>query len=222
MSSTNELGRGGLGRLAEHRVAVGAAAGVVGLAAAVAAGGSWSVVVLAAWDGIALSYLALVWPTVGSSDAPATARLAGAEEGSRTAAEAVVLGAGSASLIAVAFTLAEAGRDHGGTRTALILLAVASVALAWACIHTVYTLRYARLYFTQPVGGIGFPGDDPPQYLDFAYVAFTIGMTYQVSDTNITKTAIRRALTHHAVLAYVFGAVILAVAVSSVASLLGA
>jgi uncharacterized membrane protein len=220
--TTSEPGRGARARLTEHRVAVGAAAGVVGLAAAVAGGGSWSVVVLAGWDGIALSYLALVWPTVVSSDGPRTARLAGAEEGSRTAAEAVLLGAGSASLIAVAFTLAEAGRNHGDARMTLIFLAVASVALAWACIHTVYTLRYARLYFTQPVGGIAFPGDDQPQYLDFAYVAFTIGMTYQVSDTNITKAAIRRALTRHALLAYLFGAVILAVAVSSVASLLGA
>jgi uncharacterized membrane protein len=217
-SAQSRLGRL---RLAEHRVAVGVAAGVAGLAAAVAAGASWSTVVLGGWDGMGLSYLALVWPVVATSDPTATARLAGAEEGSRRSSEAVLLGAGTASLVAVAFTLAEAGRDHQTARAALIVVAIASVALSWACIHTVYTLRYARLYFTQPVGGIGFAGDDPPQYLDFAYVAFTIGMTYQVSDTDITKTTIRRATTLHALLAYLFGAVILAVAVSTVAALIG-
>jgi hypothetical protein len=66
----------------------------------------------------------------------------------------------------------------------------------------VYTLRYARLCFAQPVGGLGFPENDPPQYFDFAYVAFTIGMTYQVSDTDTSKTTIRRATIRHALLAY--------------------
>jgi uncharacterized membrane protein len=200
---------------------LGAAAAVAAFVAAVAIGASWSVVVLSAWDAAALTYLALVWPAIATKDAAATAGLAQNEEGSRRASEGVLLGAGVASLIAVAFTLAQAGREHHAARVALSLFAVGSVAASWACVHTVYTLRYARLYFTQPIGGIGFPEDDQPQYLDFAYVAFTIGMCFQVSDTDLSKKTTRRAAIHHALLSYLFGAVILALAVSSVAALLG-
>jgi uncharacterized membrane protein len=79
------------------------------------------------------------------------------------------------------------------------------VLLAWAAIHTVYTLRYAQLYYAAPVGGIDFHADDPPDYLDLAYVALTIGMAYQVSDTDLSQKRIRRAAIHHALLSYLFG-----------------
>jgi uncharacterized membrane protein len=206
---------------AERRAAIATVAAAVALAGAAAAGASWSVVALAAWDAAAVTYLALVWWAIAPQDDVATARLAQDEEGSPRASEAVLLGAAAASLVAIAFTLGEAGRADHGDRVALTLFAVASVAVSWACVHTVYTLRYARLYFSPPQGGLGFGGDDPPQYMDFAYVAFTIGMCFQVSDTDISKKALRRAAIHHALLSYLFGAVILAIAVSTVASLLG-
>jgi uncharacterized membrane protein len=206
---------------AARRAALGAVAALAGVVVAVAVGGSWSVDALAAWDAAAVAYLVLVWRAIGSQSDAATARLAQNEEGSPRASEAVLLGAAAASLIAVAFTLGEAGRAEHGDRVALTLFAVGSVALSWACVHTVYTLRYARLYFSPPQGGLGFAGADPPQYVDFAYVAFTIGMCFQVSDTDISKKALRRAAIHHALLSYLFGAVILAIAVSTVASLLG-
>src|SRR5262249_31567195 len=143
------------------------------------------------------------------------------EDTSRPASESIVLAAGGASLVAVVFTLAHAGHAHHGARVALTILALASVALGWTCVHTVYLLRYARLYYGVPVGGIKFGYDEPPPYVDFAYVALTIGMTYQVSDTELSTKPMRRTALHHALLSYVFGAVILAVAVSSVAALLG-
>jgi uncharacterized membrane protein len=205
---------------ADRRAAAAVACALVALAAVAGAGASWSIQALAAWDAAAVAYLALLWPVIATKDAAATATSAQNEEGSRRASEALLLGAGVASLIAVGFTLAAAGRQDHAARVALTVLAVASVALAWACVHTVYTLRYARVYFTQPVGGLGF-GADEPQYLDFAYVALTIGMCYQVSDTDISKRSMRRAAIHHALLSYLFGAVILAIAVSTVASLLG-
>jgi len=197
-----------------------AVAAAVGLGAAVAADASWSVAALVAWDAAAVTYLAAVWWIVAGRSPDETAEIAGEEDSSRPASEGIVLGAGAASLVAVAFTLAKAGHTHHDARVALTVLGVVSVALGWACVHTVYMLRYARLYFLPPVGGIGF-GAEPPQYLDFAYVAFTIGMTYQVSDTDLSERAVRRAAIHHALLSYVFGAVILAIAVSSVAALLG-
>jgi uncharacterized membrane protein len=88
-------------------------------------------------------------------------------------------------------------------------------------VHTVYMLRYARTYCTaEPPGGIEFDDQEPPTYVDFAYFAFTIGMTYQVSDTNITAKAIRRLTLSHALLSYLFGAVLLGLVINVVATLL--
>jgi hypothetical protein len=117
---------------------------------------------------------------------------------------AVLLGAGVASLLAVVFTLAKA-RDAGAPgRGLLTALAIASVALAWLSVHTVFLLRYARIYYTPPDGGIDF-GGEPPDSGDFAYLALTIGMTFQVSDTDLTAKRVRRVALHHALLSYLFG-----------------
>jgi uncharacterized membrane protein len=208
-------------RAVERRPIAASAAAVLALSAAVAAGASWSVAALAAWDAVALTYLALVWPTIGPLDATGTADVARNEEGSPRSSEALLLAAGTASLIAVGFVLARAARDHDLARLALTVLAAGSLTLAWACVHSVYTLRYARLYHTPPVGGLAFAEADPPNYRDFAYVAFTIGMCFQVSDTAISKKPLRRAAVHHALISYLFAAVTVATAVSVVAALLG-
>jgi uncharacterized membrane protein len=196
--------------------------GVVALVAAVAVGTPASAAVLLGWDGAALTFLALVWLAVAPMNAAATARSAVSEDASRTEGEAVLLGAGTASLVAVGLTLVEAGRSNGSTRALLIALAVASVVLAWASVHTIYALRYARLYYGESAGGIDFNGDDQPSYLDFAYVALTVGMTSQVSDTSLTTPAMRRTAIHHALLAYLFATVIVALTINIVASLLRA
>jgi uncharacterized membrane protein len=206
--------------LAAKRVVVGVLGGVPVAAIALAEGASWSVGALGATDVAALVFVAWVWVSVAGADSGATARLARAEDASRTAAEAVLLGAGAASLLAVGFTLAQASHAHAPGRGLLTALALASVALAWSAVHTVYALRYARLYYTPPDGGIDFKGERP-DYLDFAYLALTIGMTFQVSDTDLTSKRVRRQALRHALTSYVFGTVIVAITVSSVASLLG-
>ena len=129
-----------------------------------AAGGHHHVlVVLLGWDVAAVTFLALVWFAVAPMNAAATARSAASEDASRTEGEAVLLGAGTASLVAVGLTLIEAGRSTGAPRALLIALALASVVLAWASVHTIYALRYARLYYGEPAGGIDFNDDDPPE-----------------------------------------------------------
>ena len=76
------------------------------------------------------------------------------------------------------------------TEVALTTAAMLTVVLSWLVVHTVFILRYAHLYYgTAPVGGIDFPGGDPPSYHDFAYLGFTVGMTFQVSDTGISSPA---------------------------------
>ncbi len=206
--------------LAARRVMVGAAGGVAVAALALADDASWSVAALTASDFASLVFVIWVWVTVRSADAAATARKARSEDSSRAAAEWVLLGAGAGSLLAVAFTLAQAGDAAAPKRGLLTAFAIGSVALAWLSVHTVYLLRYARIYYSPPEGGIDFHGESP-DYVDFAYLALTIGMTFQTSDTDISAKRVRRTALKHALLSYLFGTVIVAITVNSVAGLLG-
>jgi uncharacterized membrane protein len=205
--------------LAARRGVVALISAVITAASAVGAGATWSVAALGAEDAAAAVFVIWVWASIAGADAAATARIARAEDASRGAAEAVLLGAGVASLLAVVLTLAQAGDAGAPQRGLLTALAIASVALAWLSVHTVFLLRYARIYYTPPDGGIDF--GEPPDYGDFAYLALTIGMTFQVSDTDLTAKRVRRVALHHALLSYLFGTVIVAITVSSVAGLLG-
>jgi uncharacterized membrane protein len=207
--------------LAAKRLLAGGLVGGVALAIAFAAGARWAVAVSIGWDLAALTIIGWVWASIARRDADATAEHSQVEDPSRATADAVLLAACVASLFAVAYTLVAAGPETGAEKGVLIALALATVALAWASVHTVYALRYASLYYTPPVGGMDFNADDRPDYGDFAYVALTIGMCFQVSDTDLQARPIRRTALRHALLAYLFGTVIVAVAINTVASLLG-
>jgi uncharacterized membrane protein len=212
-------GRGRDG-LAGRRLAAGAVAGIAAGIVAVVAGAEWQVAVSVAWCALALVILVLVWATIGPKDSAATAEHAQSEDFSRAAADLVLLGACVASLVAVAMTLVLAGHAHGGRKVVLVTLTILTVALAWGLVHTVFTVRYGDLYYAEPVGGIDFNEDDKPDYRDFAYLALTIGMTFQVSDTDLQAKPIRRNAIRHALLSYAFGAVIVAITINIVASLL--
>jgi uncharacterized membrane protein len=177
--------------------------------------------ILLGWDVAVVIYLVWVWSAVWRLDPGVTARLAKREDPSTAVAELVVLGAGTAVLVAVGFALLRAGQATGGMRAYLITLGLLSVVLSWTVVHTVYMLRYARAYYSEPAGGIEFNEPEPPTYTDFAYFSFTVGMTFQVADTNITSKAVRRITLHHALLSYVFGAVLLGLVINVVATLLG-
>jgi uncharacterized membrane protein len=206
--------------LAAARLLVGSVTGVVAAVVAGVAGAPWAAALSVGWCGLALVILVWIWATVGPKDAEATAALARSEDFSRATADLVLVGASVASLIAVGMTLVLAGQAHDGRKIALITLTILTVSLAWALVHTVYAVRYGDLYYGDPVGGIDFNEDDKPDYLDFAYLALTIGMTFQVSDTNLQTKAIRRAAIRHALLSYVFGTVIVAITINIVAGLL--
>jgi uncharacterized membrane protein len=96
---------------------------------------------------------------------------------------------------------------------------VAAIAASWLVVNSIFTLRYARLYYTEPRGGVDFDQDPDPTFRDFAYVAFTIGMTSQVSDTALRETEIRATALRHALTSFVFNTVIIAVTVNIVAGL---
>jgi uncharacterized membrane protein len=180
----------------------------------------WQAATLIGWDVGALLFISWIWWRVGGLDAEATKAHAKREDPSIRLTELIVLSSGVALLAAVGLALIRAGMATGAMKAYLIGLGVLSVALSWGLVHTVFSLRYARSYYSQPVGGIDFNEDDPPTYLDFAYLAMTIGMTFQVSDTNLTNKRIRRIALSHAMLSYLFGAVIVALVINVVSSLL--
>jgi uncharacterized membrane protein len=205
--------------LARRRVLASMGAGVVPLVVALIVGSSWSVAVLLGWVTATLTFLGWVWATIFVMDERATKELAVAEDDSRVAADSVILGASIASLVAIVFTLSEAAKTSGADGVLLALLAIGSIVLGWGAIQTTFTLTYARLFYGEPKGGIDFEDGDP-DYRDFAYMAFTVGMTYQVSDTTISQKRVRHVVIRHAFLSFLFGTTIIAVAINAVANLI--
>ena len=204
--------------LALRRLYVAGAVAIVAFVVAWLAGTPWSAGVLIGWSAATLVFLTWVWLMIGQLDAKKTAQFAVSEDDSRAAADATLIGASVASLIAVGLTLADASKASGVHALLLTIVAVLSIVLGWAAIHTTFTLGYARLYYQPPTGGIDFESES--DYRDFAYVAFTIGMTYQVSDTQISRREIRHTVIKHALLSFVFGTAIIAVTINVLANLL--
>jgi uncharacterized membrane protein len=203
---------------ARGRVIVSGAVGVI-VAGAVASIVPWQVSSLLFWDTAAVIFCAWVWLAVHGADAATTQRLATREDDSRAAADLVLVAASVASLLGVGLVLLKAAGESGATRVLTTSTAVATVALSWLAVHTVFTLRYAHLYYLDG-GGINFHGDQAPDYGDFAYVAFTLGMTYQVSDSDLTSKRIRSTALRHALVSYVLGIAVIAITINVIAGLL--
>jgi uncharacterized membrane protein len=194
--------------------AIGVVAGVVVTAIASLTFGA-----LIGWDVAALVYLVWVWLTIAPLGQRETARLAEREDPTRATADLLVLSAATASLLAVGAILAQVGQLDTTAGLARFALGLVSVVLSWAVVHTVYTLRYARMYYYGEDGGVNFNDAEPPCYTDFAYLSFTIGMTFQVSDTDLETKDFRRVALRHALLSFVFGTGIVATTINLVASL---
>ena len=173
------------------------------------------------WDVAAITLLVWIWLTLWPMNSESTHEHATREDPTRPVSDVLLLVAAVVSLAAVGFFLVEA-KDAGGARQDLLaLVGVVTIALSWIVVHTVYTVRYAGLYYIGPDGGIGFNQDEPPRYSDFAYLSFTLGMTFQVSDTNLSTPVIRATALRHSLLSYLFGAVIIAATINLVAGLGG-
>jgi uncharacterized membrane protein len=183
---------------------------------------TWVVALAVGWDAAAVAFLLAVWPIIIRADSARAAQLAAREDQTEGSARALLVGASVASLLGVGYALHLAGRESGARQVLLIGGAVLTVVLSWTVMNTVYTLRYADQHFRSKPGGIAFGdqnGQEQPSYRDFAYVAFTIGMTYQVSDTTLRDPLIRRTVLAHAILSYLFGVVIVAGSVNLISGL---
>lgn len=219
MAEDQQVGLARRAHLARARSRV-VVAGVFGLVvfAALMTLSPWQFAVLGGWDTTAALFLTWALTVTWARDANETAALASREDDSHAAADLLLLSASIVSLVGVALTLVKAGDEKGGARALTIALAVGTVVLSWATVQTVFMLRYARLFYADH-GGINFNERSDPDYRDFAYVAATIGMAYQVSDTDLTSKVMRRTATHHALLSYLFGTFIVAMMINFVAGL---
>jgi uncharacterized membrane protein len=207
------------GLTARRRMVASLAPGVVfGLVLAFTIG-QIPAAILGGWDLSALTFLVWTWRAVWPLDEEASRVQAEREDPTQRLADAVLLTAAVVSLAAVGVVLASGQRDKGGVLVETLALAVASVVCSWAVVHTVFALKYARLYYEGTDGGIDFHGDGPPTYVDFAYLSFTVGMTFQVSDPEINARVIRATVLRQSLLSYLFGAVILAGTINLLAGL---
>jgi uncharacterized membrane protein len=202
--------------LAGRRLVVAAVVGVLaGVGAAVPLGFEFGPVV--AWLAASVVYLAWTWTAIGRMDAAVTKHRATREDPTVGASHVILILASVASLAGVALLLAASSRSEGLLAGSLGVL---SVAASWVTIHTIYTLGYAALYYSGTEGGIDFNQKQQPNYMDFAYVGFTLGMTYQVSDTTISDSSIRAMVLRQALLSYLLGAVVIATTVNLVITIL--
>ena len=175
---------------------------------------------LVAWTVTVTVLLTWGWRMSWPQDARGTKHLAEQESRSRST-DVWLLAAAVASLAVVVVALVQSSGQRDAAAVASVLLSVLSVTLSWALVNSVYAFKYARLYYLEEPDerGIDFKQDDPPTYSDFAYMAFTVGMSFAVSDTEPTASRIRRVALGHALLSYAFGTGVMAVAINLVTNL---
>lgn len=180
----------------------------------------WQAALLTGWDSAAVVFLIWAGTTQAGAGVAETGALATRQDSSRAAADFLLLGASAASLGAVALTLLKASSEQGGAKAALAALGLGSIVVSWAVIHLTFAFKYARIYYANGKRGIDFHDDETDRtFLDFAYVAFTIGMTYQVSDTDLVSGPIRATALRHALLSFLFGTAIIATTINLIAGL---
>ena len=182
------------------------------------------IAVLGGWGAGGVALLGLAWLTIATADADETARRAAAEDPGRKAVTGLVLLASLAAFLAVTVLVRSPESIAPRAEAELVALCLVAVAVSWTLTHTAFTLRYAHLYYREDgghAGGAEFPGRARPSYLDFAYLAFTVGMTFQVSDTPVSNPHIRHTVLAHAVLSFVYSTAFLAFVLNLVAGMAG-
>lgn len=177
--------------------------------------------ILIGWEVAVIVFILWIWFIIWPMGHKRTSDFAQREDPGTVGVDILLILASLASLGAVGYALFEAhATDNTGRQLLLTLISLFSVVVSWTLVHTIYALRYARFYYSKEVDGtIDFNKEHKPAYSDFIYVAFTVGMTYQVSDTDLIGTEFRKTVLRHAILSYVFGTVIVATTISLIAGL---
>jgi len=183
--------------------------------------------VLFTWSIFALCVILLDWLIIFSSHPQDVRKVANLEDSSRTVIFIFVIGAAIISLGAILFLLKSSKSASEAQITEHVLLSMASVVISWWLVHTIFSMRYAHLYYStdpdgdkkKPCGGLQFPDEPEPDYLDFVYFSFVLGTTFQVSDVEISSRHIRRLALIHGLIAFAFNTAILALSINVVSGL---
>jgi len=211
-----------------HRLGLATLVAGASFAGTLGRGLSVPVHTIVVWNVFCWSLLTLAWMRIVWGEAAAAARVARLQDSGRTLIFMLVVICTCASLFAVAYLLGSAKGLQAGKLTWHVLLAIATVASSWSLMHTVFALHYAHIYYrkgdkdvgAEDDGGLQFPGDTRPDFMDFGYFSFVIGMTCQVSDVQITSQRIRRLALVHGVLSFGFNTAILALSINIISTLL--
>ena len=184
-------------------------------------GWRWATRLVVGWDIGVGAYLAFAFAAMAGSDVAHIRRRSVLMDEGRVAILALTTGAALASIGAIVVELLDKETARDAPHLAL---AIVTLALSWALIHTIFALHYAHEFYAEnrhKHGGLAFPGKEDPDYWDFLYFALVIGMTSQVSDVGVTAKAIRRTVSAHGVVAFVFNAALIALTVNIAASAFG-
>jgi uncharacterized membrane protein len=177
---------------------------------------------LIGWNGAVVAYLAQAWRLFATADGEAVRRTAEREDESRSAMLAIVLSLVLASLVAVVQAMMEAKNGPDTQRALVAGLAGVTLVSSWLLLQSVFVLHYAHRHFGAADGkGFDFPGEPANDYMDFVYLSFCIGATFQVSDTTVKTAKLRRLITAHAAIAYLFNTAILALGINIIAGFIG-
>lgn len=212
-----------------HRLLLaGAASGIAAVATATLTAWRPALQIIVAWNTFAATLLGLAWFKLLRARAQEAVRNARLEDSHRSVIFAFVVTATVVSLIAVGVILGGAKGLDGRRLATHIVLTVGTIFLSWSLMHTVFTFHYAHAYYAEPdeperkeAGGLQFPETKRPDFLDFAYFSFVIGMTCQVSDVVVTNAPMRRLVLLHGVLAFFYNTIILALTINLISGLLG-
>lgn len=182
--------------------------------------------VIASWDIFCICSLILTWITFFTTSSYAIRTQAKKQDDKRVVVFIIVLIAIAVSMLST-FQMLINGHPKDLNHILALLIEVSSMLLSWFLVHTVFAMRYAHIFYGDSegdpkthAGGLDFPGDRKPDFLDFAYYSFTLGMTFQVSDVEITSKTIRRLSLLHGLFSFGFNATIIAFAVNVIAGLI--
>ena len=181
---------------------------------------------LICWNAGAMTYLGLAWTTVARADAMMTRVRAQSHDQSGYVIFLLVVTAASASFVAIGFLVGDFRSLAFWPRAGHLTLSITALLLSWLLIQTLFAFHYARWYYSREKegkthrGGLDFPNDHEPDYLDFAYYAFVVGMTSQTSDVCVMTRQMRRLTLVHSVLAFIFNIAILAMSINIIGSVI--
>jgi uncharacterized membrane protein len=193
---------------------VGIAVGLAGILSHVGL-----VSILIGWEAAVITFILWIWMIIWPMNHHRTSEFAQREDPGRVGVDIILILASITSLGAVGYSLFQAHKTtDGGHGLLLTLISLFSIVVSWVLVHTIYALRYAHFYFSKDEGDINFNGDKPA-YSDFLYVAFSVGMTFGITDTAVSGTSFRKTVLRHTLLSYIFGTVIVATIINLIASL---